>query len=110
MSIVTPHLPWSISVAASNGRYITVADVLSTLYRTLRVNVTSAEFHGLKTHKLMRRVTAAYTDRYTRLKGHRGYADEKSGGVKRVDFLMGCTRFHGLSPAGAADVWRIHVS
>lgn len=110
MSIITPHLPWSISVAASNSRYVTVSDVLTALYRSLRANVTPGEFHALGTHKLMRRATAAYQHRYSRLKGHRGYEEEKAGGVKRVDFLMGCTSFRGLSPAGAPDVWRLHVS
>ncbi|KAJ7182512.1 hypothetical protein C8R43DRAFT_6498 [Mycena crocata] len=110
ISIVTPHLPWSITVAASNARYVTVSDVLNALYRTLRVNVTPAEFHALGSHKLMRRATAAYVHRYTRLKGHRGYAEEKQQGVKRVDFLMGCTKFRGLSATGAPDAWRLHVS
>ncbi|KAJ7148361.1 hypothetical protein C8R46DRAFT_965230 [Mycena filopes] len=109
ITITTPHLPWSIAVAAANGRYVTVSDVLGALYRSLRGNVTAAEFHGLGSHKLQRRVTEAYTHRYMRLRGHRGYAEEKSQGVKRVDFLMGCTKFHGLSATGAPDVWRIHV-
>ncbi|KAJ7729831.1 hypothetical protein DFH07DRAFT_849512 [Mycena maculata] len=110
ITISTPHLPWSISVSASNGRYVTVSDVLAALYRSLRVNVTSAEFNALGSQKLMRRATAAYTNRYTRFKGHGGYAEEKQQGVKRVDFLMGCTQFRGVSPTSSADVWRLHVS
>ncbi|KAJ6549095.1 hypothetical protein DFH09DRAFT_1169694 [Mycena vulgaris] len=110
ISIVTPHLPWSIAVQASNGRYVTVSDALTALYRALRVNVTPAEFNALGTHKLMRRAAAAYTQRYMRLKGHLGYAEEKAHGVKRVDFLMGCTKFCGLSPTEHANVWRLHVS
>ncbi|KAK7036198.1 hypothetical protein R3P38DRAFT_2910969 [Favolaschia claudopus] len=110
LTIVTPHLPWSISVAASsNGHYVTVADVLQALYRSLRTNVTAPEFHALKQQKLMRRVSEAYTERYMRLHGHRGYEEEKKSGVKRVDFLMGNTKFRGLSAAGPADVWRLHV-
>ncbi|KAJ7838098.1 hypothetical protein B0H14DRAFT_2790072 [Mycena olivaceomarginata] len=96
ISITTPHLPWTIT--ASNGRFITVSDALNELYRLLRTN------------KLARRVTEAYTHRYMRFLGHHGYAEEKKQGVKRVDFLMGCTKFQGLSPTGAADVWRVHVS
>ncbi|KAJ7473176.1 hypothetical protein B0H11DRAFT_1811300 [Mycena galericulata] len=110
LSIGTPHLPWSITVTASNGRYVTVSDVLTALYRALRTNVTAAEFNALGTQKLMRRATAAYAHRYTRLKGHRGYTEEKAQGVKRVDFLMGFTTFRGLSPTSAPDVWRLHVS
>ncbi|KAJ7465687.1 hypothetical protein FB451DRAFT_1262169 [Mycena latifolia] len=110
ISIVTPHLPWSIAVSASNGRYVTVSDALAALHRALRVNVTSAEYNALGSHKLMRRAAAAYTHRYMRLKGHRGYEEEKKHGVKRVDFLMGNTKFRGLSPTERAGVWRLHVS
>ncbi|KAJ7450124.1 hypothetical protein FB451DRAFT_1286192 [Mycena latifolia] len=110
ISIVTPHLPWSIAVSASNGRYVTVSDALTGLHHALRVNVTSAEYNALGSHKLMRRAAAAYTHRYMRLKGHRGYEEEKKHGIKRVDFLMGNTKFRGLSPTERADVWRLHVS
>ncbi|KAJ6453240.1 hypothetical protein C8R47DRAFT_1168377 [Mycena vitilis] len=110
ISIVTPHLPWTIPVAASNGRYVTVSDVVNTLYRSLRTNVTPAEFHSLGSQKLKRRASEAYTQRYMRLRGHRGYEEEKKQGVKRVDFLMGCTKFRGLSTTNAPEVWRIHIS
>ncbi|KAF7340504.1 hypothetical protein MSAN_02121800 [Mycena sanguinolenta] len=110
ISIVTQHLPWSITVAASNGRYVTVADTLNALHRSLRTNVTGEEYHTLGSHTLKHRATEAYTHRYMRLQGHRGYTEEKRGGLKRVDFLMGCTQFRGLSATGAADVWRLHIS
>jgi hypothetical protein len=110
ISITTPHLPWTITATASNGRFVTVADALNALYRSLRTNITAAEFNTLGTQKLARRVTEAYTRRYMRFLGHRGYAEEKKEGVKRVDFLMGCTKFQGLSPTGAAGVWRLHIS
>ncbi|KAJ6566745.1 hypothetical protein B0H19DRAFT_1138511 [Mycena capillaripes] len=110
ISIVTPHLPWAISVAASNGRYVTVSDALNAIYRSLRTNITPAEFHSLGTEKLKRRATEAYTQRYMHLRGHRGYAEEKKQGIKRVDFLMGCTKFRGLSATSTPDVWRLHIS
>ncbi|KAJ7339873.1 hypothetical protein DFH08DRAFT_875667 [Mycena albidolilacea] len=110
ISITTPHLPWTITATASNGRFVTVADALNALYRSLRTNITATEFNALGTQKLARRVTEAYTRRYMRFLGHRGYAEEKKEGVKRVDFLMGCTKFQGLSPTGAAGVWRLHIS
>ncbi|KAJ7290511.1 hypothetical protein C8J57DRAFT_1459029 [Mycena rebaudengoi] len=98
ITLVTPHLPWSMAVSATNGRYVTVADVINTIYRALRVNVTHREFNFFGTPKLKRRATAAYVQRYERLRGHRGWAEERSQGVKRVDFLMGCTKFRGISP------------
>jgi hypothetical protein len=110
ISITTPHLLWTITVTVSNGRFITVSDALNELYRSLRTNVMAAEYEALGTQKLTQRVTEAYTHRYMRFLGHHGYAEEKKQGMKRVDFLMGCTKFQGLSPTGAADVWRVHVS
>ncbi|KAJ7495569.1 hypothetical protein FB451DRAFT_367403 [Mycena latifolia] len=110
ISLATPYLPWVIGVVPSNGTYITVSDVLSSVYHALRANVTPAEFNTLGTQKLMRRASAAYTQRCERLRGHRGYTEEKSQGVKRVDFLMGHTKFQGISPGiGAPAVWQIHI-
>ncbi|KAJ7348241.1 hypothetical protein DFH08DRAFT_914285 [Mycena albidolilacea] len=111
LSLVKPHLPWTIPVPASNRRYVSVGDILSTIYRTLRVNATPAEFNALGTEKLMRRASTAYTRRCERLRGHSGYSQEKREGVKRVDFLMGYTTFQGIAPTGGApDVWQLTIS
>ncbi|KAJ7863063.1 hypothetical protein B0H14DRAFT_2739153 [Mycena olivaceomarginata] len=109
--LVTPHLPWNIPVPASNRRYVSVGDILSAIYRTLRVNATPAEFNALGTEKLMRRASTACTRRCERLRGHSGYSQEKREGVKRVDFLMGYTTFQGIAPtSGAPDVWQLTIS
>ncbi|KAJ7230921.1 hypothetical protein B0H12DRAFT_1147214 [Mycena haematopus] len=111
ITLVTPHLPWAICVPASNATYVTVADVLNTIYRTLREGATPGEFEALRTDKLMRRVSGAYTRRCERLRGHRAYEQEKREGVKRVDFLMGYHRFRGIAPKeGAPDVWQLTIS
>ncbi|KAJ6507023.1 hypothetical protein C8R45DRAFT_971333 [Mycena sanguinolenta] len=111
LSLVTPHLPWKIPVPASNRRYVSVGDVFAAIYRTLRVNATSAEFNALGTEKLMRRASTAYMRRCERLRGHSGYSHEKREGVKRVDFLMGYTTFQGIAPTvGAPDVWQLTIS
>ncbi|KAJ6568647.1 hypothetical protein B0H19DRAFT_1133725 [Mycena capillaripes] len=105
------HLPWAIVVLASNGLFVSVADVLNTVYLALRVSITPAEFNALGTQRLMRRASAAYRRRYERLRGHRGYRDEKRGGVKRVDFLMGYTKFQGISPTTRGrDVWQLNTA
>ncbi|KAF7366144.1 hypothetical protein MVEN_00491300 [Mycena venus] len=111
ISLVTPHLPWALAVPATNGKYVTVSDVLTAIYHALRVNVTAGEFAALRTKDLMRRVTAAYVRRYERLWGHSGYKPEKAEGVKRVDFLLGYTTFCGIAPAtGQSDVWQLKTS
>ncbi|GLB42507.1 hypothetical protein LshimejAT787_1105220 [Lyophyllum shimeji] len=111
ITIVVAHLPWSIIVHPSNGTYVTIADVLEGLYRKLRTNISAQEFHALPTEKDMRRVTAAYEQRYRRLRGSRECEDEKRRGVRRVDFLMGHTRFMGLSSTSSGrDVWFLNTT
>ncbi|KAF7341696.1 hypothetical protein MSAN_02068000 [Mycena sanguinolenta] len=113
ITLVTPHLPWAIVVYPSNGRFVTVGDVLNALHGALRVNVTAAEFEALGTPTLKRQVSLAYQRRYERLRGHRGYREEKNGGVKRVDFLIGFTKFQGISPVTTSrspDVWQLNIS
>jgi hypothetical protein len=111
LSVRSPHLPWIIKVTASRDDFITVGDILETIFRTLRANVGSQEFHALPSPKEERRVTAAYEQRYRRIRDSREYEDEKRGGVKRVDFLMGHTAFNGLSPTThGPDVWALNTS
>jgi hypothetical protein len=108
--ISSQHLPWSCKVHASNGRYVTVSDVLESLYRSLRVNITQSEFQTMLPDKERRRATRAYEDRYRRYRG-KAYEDEKRGGMKRVDFLMGRTRFGGLSlDDHQPQEWRLRVT
>ncbi|KAF7304521.1 hypothetical protein HMN09_00854700 [Mycena chlorophos] len=121
--LATANLPYAITISPSSASlgYVTVADVLGGLYAALRVHVSREEFAQLTAGnaKVVRRVSEAYTARYMRLHGHRGYAEEKAGGVRRVDFLMGHTKFRGLSlmtapasgsPGQLQDVWRIHLA
>ncbi|KAJ7734128.1 hypothetical protein B0H16DRAFT_1578372 [Mycena metata] len=110
ITLMTPHIPWPVTVAAANGRYATVSDVLNAVYCCLRVNVTHGEFLTLGTHKLMHQVSEAYRRRCERLRGHRGYREEKQSGIRRIDFLMGYTKFKGISPGRSSDVWQLHIS
>jgi len=111
ITIVVPHLPWSITVHPSHGTYVTVTDVLEGIYRKLRTNISAQEFHALPSEKDMRRVTVAYEQRYRRVRGSREYEDEKRSGVRRVDFLMGHTRFMGLSSTSSGpDVWFLNAT
>ncbi|KAJ7440052.1 hypothetical protein B0H11DRAFT_2163375 [Mycena galericulata] len=108
ITLVTPHLPWAIGVPASNGAYVTVFDVLNSIYNTLRVSATQGELNALGSQN-MARASAAYIQRYRRLRGHHSYTEEKWGGIKRVDFLMGYTRMYGLSPTESPDVWQLNT-
>ncbi|KAL1756878.1 hypothetical protein FB107DRAFT_260616 [Schizophyllum commune] len=106
LTIICAHLPWRIHVDASNGRYVTVSDVLAALSHTLRTPVTEPEFHQLLGHTDRRRAAAAYTERYRRA----GTSEEKRGGLRRVDFLMSRYHFVGLEPVrGRGDAWTLCV-
>jgi hypothetical protein len=49
-------------------------------------------------------------ERYRRQLSARIHEEEKSGGMKRVDFLMGHTRFLGISNSGRwLEEWQLHV-
>ncbi|KAG6914794.1 hypothetical protein DXG01_015253 [Tephrocybe rancida] len=111
--IIAPHLPWRLTVypshARTHGAYVTVEDVFRELYDMLRTNISAQEYHSLPSEVEKRKITAAYEQRYRCICGSREYEDEKRRGVRRVDFLMGQTRFMGLSPSESSpDVWLLH--
>ncbi|KAJ7354006.1 hypothetical protein DFH08DRAFT_933733 [Mycena albidolilacea] len=112
ISLVTPHLPWTLAVPTTNGKYVTVSDVLSALYCALRVGATPGEFAALRTEELISRVGAAYVRRCERLRGQSrsGYAREQAEGVKRVDFLLGYTTFCGIVPTADPGVWQLKTA
>ncbi|CAK5269008.1 unnamed protein product [Mycena citricolor] len=109
LTVSCAHLPWVFTLKASNGRYVTVMDVLNGLHTSLRANITTAEWNLLDNDRSMRAVSDAYVRRYSRLAGHRGYAEEKAGGVKRIDFLMGTNQFRGLVMAKDGRRWILDV-
>jgi len=111
LTITSIHLPWTIKVYASNGVYVTLEDIFDSIYRTLRTNITSAEFNMFSTQDDQRRATRAYEKRYRRLRNTRAYEEEKRGGMKRVDFLMGHTKFLGISNSSRrSDEWQLRVA
>ena len=111
LTLAHPRLMWQCVIRpVSNGSYITVFDVLDTLYRFLRTNVLESEYRSLPPD-VQRRVYAAYQNRCSRLRGSRERYEERMKGVKRVDFLMESIRFQGLSPTNSGNtVWMINVS
>lgn len=79
-------------IAAHNPRGATVADVLRAVHGALHVPLTQAEWRAMA-GKQRARVARAYDERW------RGAADparERMQGVRRIDALLGCTRFGGL--------------
>ena len=111
LSITSIHLPWTIKVYASNGLYVTIEDVFYSIYHTLRTNITIAEFNLLSKQNDQRRAARAYEKRYRRLRNNKAYENEKRGGMKRVDFLMGHTKFIGISNTSyRPDEWQLRIA
>ncbi|RPD60315.1 hypothetical protein L226DRAFT_471583 [Lentinus tigrinus ALCF2SS1-7] len=123
LAIICTHLPWTITVTPTRGAiwaapYVTVGDVLHTLYRTLRLGVTEPEL-GVLDAAGRDRVHDAYVRRYRRVGDPRDRDAEKAKGIKRVDFLRDHRAFYGMSlvqgglpakrlPHGA--VWMLHTA
>jgi hypothetical protein len=110
-SITCIHLPWVMTIRASNGVYVTLEDFFESIYRAMRTNVSNTEFNLLPHQKDRNRATLAYENRCRRFRNLSAHDMEKRGGMKRVDFLMGLNRFHSISNAGhRSDEWRLNVS
>ncbi|KAJ8487867.1 hypothetical protein ONZ45_g14175 [Pleurotus djamor] len=129
LTIQSPHLPWRITVKASRHGMVTISDVLHAIYKTLRECIHLADFELLSPND-KKRVRKSYEDRYRGLRssklgvlsksgiggagGNRKRseeaAEEKRQGVKKIDFLMGKTRFMGLSATTNPVVWVLITS
>jgi len=106
LTLISPHLSWSIEVTAPYGTYVTVHDVLDGIYRSLRANISSNDFRALR-QKDQNRVTIAFEQRCLRSKKPEY---ERRMGVRRVDFLMGYTMFTGLTATNKGhDVWVLNT-
>jgi hypothetical protein len=111
LTIISPYLRWSISVVPSPHQraFVSVSDVLEAIYHGLRHLFTEHEYLHLSRGE-QKAIRASYKRRYGRIPERRHAEKERLGGLKRVDFLMGRTRFLGLSPStDGPDVWVLHV-
>ena len=123
LAITCDYLPWTIIVVPTPGAawstsFVTVGDVLHTLYRTLRLGVTDFEL-GAADPALRARVHASYVARYRRVAQPAEREIEKAKSVKRVDYLCDRTSFRGLAPVpngipakgmAPGTVWALQVA
>jgi hypothetical protein len=115
MTITCANLPWLIRVTPSgnskHGPFVTVLDVLDAIHRSLRVSVTKAEFDKVQTSEEQRRINEAYRWRYKKMTDAAAYEQERSAGIRRVDFLMGKSAFAGLLSSGSdPERWELNLS
>ena len=107
ITLLTEALPWSVTVTAKST-YVTLFDVLQALHSSLRRQVTKVEWASLS--RASQAVIA--TSFHKRVDG---FSDPvKRGkqlgkGVRRLDFLVGRTRFFGISAFGEKPgVYKVH--
>ncbi|KAK0191985.1 hypothetical protein F5146DRAFT_1037877 [Armillaria mellea] len=98
LTLVSKYLPWRLHVLPQ-GDYITVRDLMASLYTSLRVPVTHEE---MKQAKGGRSVQQAFARRIQG-KGH----EEARKGVRRVDFLLMNSVFVGITETEDPKVWKI---
>jgi hypothetical protein len=104
--LVAHNFPWTITITPSASHAVTILDVLSTLYSTLRIPVTQAEFVALPSQEDMRRASEAYRIRSGAIAGQTG----EGMGVRRVDFLMGRTFLGFSGTTMGSDFWVLNVA
>lgn len=88
---------WHIS--AHNAHGVTVSDVLSAIHATVHVPLTKPEWAAMS-DKQRAGVKRAYDARWREAKHPE---KERAAGVRRVDALLGCTRFGGLIMSFESD-------
>jgi hypothetical protein len=92
MRLVSADLPWTISVKATNGQYVTVGEVYETIFNALQGVVTHPEYRltEVRTRKKM-------ADQYQKRCTHYPLEhNEHTRGIKRVDYLLHKNVFGGL--------------
>ncbi|KAJ7744737.1 hypothetical protein DFH07DRAFT_834234 [Mycena maculata] len=112
LSVLCRHINWPILVSPSRpGGFVSVLDVFTSVYASLRLAVRRAEYDALPSGDARHSVDNAYFARCRAVADENERQIETLKGVKRVDFLMGRTQFLGLSgPLEAAHTWELNVS
>ncbi|KAJ2922951.1 hypothetical protein H1R20_g14141, partial [Candolleomyces eurysporus] len=112
LTIQFPHLPesWELRITGSSPMgYVTLGDVLDRIHGDLRQNISQREWERMRSSE-QAKTREAYENRYRRYRSRSMYLQEKAGGMKRVDFLLGKTRFLGLSRVSKrGDVWAMNA-
>ena len=103
LSVISPLLPWAITIHRSsiNPAFVTVADVLGTIYGAVHISVTEAEFEYLASDPAVQTQSGGY--------GYRVRWAYRRG-MQKLDFLGGKNKFLGLSKSSMGwDTWILNV-
>jgi hypothetical protein len=92
MRLVSADIPWTISVKAANGQFVTVAEVYEAIFHTLQGVVTHPEYR-LTEPRTRKKMADQYQKRCTQYPLEH---NEHARGIKRVDYLLSKNVFGGL--------------
>jgi len=92
MRLVSADLPWTISIKAANGQYVTVGEVYEAIFNTLQGVVTHPEYR-LTEPRTRKKMADQYQKRCTQYPLE---PNEHARGIKRVDYLLHRNVFGGL--------------
>lgn len=110
MVLQCDEFPWQLVICPQNSKeFVTVSDVLSGIYSSLRIPVNSGDYNGLSEEK-QRMITQTFFHRYDRHGETEARGKEKAKGVKRVDFLIRRNFFTGICPTCSPLVWKLTLS
>jgi hypothetical protein len=113
LTIVHPLFMWNVEVfpsSSSSEEYVTVNDVLTTLYHELAKGVDPAHYAELPSTE-RRCVDSAYFSRCSDIQDVNQRNHVRARGVSKLDFLAGQTHFMGLSgTTNGPDIWELNVS
>jgi len=92
MRLVSAELPWTVSVKAANGQFVTVGEVYEAIFNTLQGVVTHPEYRLTET-RTRKKMADQYQKRCTQYPLEH---NEHARGIKRVDYLLHRNVFGGL--------------
>ena len=92
LRLVSSDLPWTISVKAANGQYVTVGEVYEAIFNGLQGVVTHPEYR-LTEPRTRKKMADQYQKRCTQYPLEH---NEHARGIKRVDYLLHRNVFGGL--------------
>jgi hypothetical protein len=102
MRLVCKDMPWVITIKKSEG-VVTIQDVYEAIYIQLRERILHSEWRLMGSSQ-RNKSTGAYAHRNERLRLSR--EPEDTGGIRRVDYLLGKSQFVGIKydPKAVGDL------
>ncbi|KAH9911643.1 hypothetical protein B0H21DRAFT_454401 [Amylocystis lapponica] len=102
MRLYNAHFPWFVDVESGNPAGVTLHELFAAIYASMMMPITQADFWNNEMDESVReRIGLAWAQRCAD-------EEERSRGVRRVDFLMGRVVMEGLAK-GKDGSWEMRL-